>query len=120
MVVLALLFAIQAHWTDPMPTHGWIFVGASDDNAVFIQPGPRPTLHWRRLELRRAQSTGLRSVRSLIQVDCAGGRSRSIQRADYSQPNLDGPTMATDSSIGDWTYDGPGTLGGSFLEEACR
>jgi hypothetical protein len=119
MFVLALIFALQANWWDALPRKGWTVVGGDDAVAIFIQPGPRPSLHWQRFE-RRTADLGVRSSRVLVEVDCAGGRSRYIQDTYFSQPNLEGSVVDTSNTIGDWSYVEPGTLGEGFLRAACR
>jgi hypothetical protein len=118
MIVLALLLAMQADWWTALPAMGWTRVGVSEDTALFIRPGPRPNLRWERQELRETEN-GVRSSMSLIEVDCPGGRSRSIQNTYYSQPNLAGPASFTDGETTRWRYASPDTIGARFFDAAC-
>jgi hypothetical protein len=119
MIVLALVFALQTDWRSSVPAMGWTRVTVSADDVVFIRPGPRPNLFWERVEIRNADSNGVRSTMSLVEVDCPGGRRRYVQGAYYTQPNLSGQPIHSDSNTEAWRYPGPGTVGADFFEAAC-
>jgi hypothetical protein len=120
MIILALIFALQADWRADLPAMGWTRVAMSADTVVFIQPGPRPNLYWERMELREVASSGFRSAMSLVEVDCSGGRRRFIQGSYYRESSFGGPTILSNSDIQAWEYPGPGTIGAKFFEAACE
>lgn len=119
MIFLALFFAMQTDWPAALPAMGWTRAAESNEVVLFIKPGPRPNLRWQRHERRTVSSNGVRSMMSLVEVDCLGGRSRFIQGAYYGEPNLQGGSSA-DNVTTEWSYPLPGTVGADFFRAACE
>ena len=120
MIILALIFAIQTDWQEALQNRGWNPVGASTGSVIFIRPGPRPNLHWERIEFRDPLAGGMMSAMSLHEVDCPGGRSRTLQTTTYSGRNLEGRTLGTVTETRGWVYAPPGTISESFFRRACE
>lgn len=118
MIVVALILALQVSW--PSVDRGWVLTGESDNRALFVKRGPRPNLVWMRQENIVTSSTGVRSIVSLVELDCPGGRSRFIQGSYYGQPNMEGPTLRSDTEVSEWTYPNPDTIAESFFAVACQ
>lgn len=119
MIVLALVFAFLPDWTDALLEKGWTRAAVSNEAILFIRPGPRPNLHWQRQESRDPDRNGVTSIVSLVEVDCAGGKSRFIQGTYFRQRNLNG-VVFSENVTEDWRYPAPDTIGDGFLKAACE
>jgi hypothetical protein len=108
---------------------GWTPLGlfgaspADRISAYYRVPATQPPGSFRRLwvreELSRRGPSGVQSFMMLIDADCSQARFRTIQYFAYKINNLSGDVISSDSSVEDWTYPGPGSLGESFQRVVC-
>ena len=61
-----------------------------------------------------------RSVRQLIEYDCAGERTRVLQQELFSGLMLEGASVYRSTGIGAWEYPAPSTGNDQELKVVCR
>lgn len=119
MIAVALAIALQATWPNDRPDNGWVWRGLSNNNGsiLFTKPGPRPNTIWTRQELRQPDELKTLSTVTLVEADCTGRRSRTIQGTDYIGPNLTGKSETWTGQT--WRYPVPDTIADAILSYAC-
>lgn len=120
MIALALALSIQAATWDGIRQDGWTYRGeaTSRDLIFFTRPAPqgRDRL-WIRFENAASRREDFRSVRAIVEADCANGRLRSLQTTGFSNPNLEGQSVSRQSE--DWFYPAPGTMHETAYDLLC-
>ena len=124
-MIAALLLALTVQsapidWRASRLALDWTFVSDGVSTMGFMKPGPSPRLKWLRTERREPDQYGVMSQISLVEYDCAGGRSRPIQHTSFTGPNMTGTTEGSSSGQGEWTYPTPGSVGETNFNWACR
>lgn len=114
--LLAATYRVPSGWEHVVP-NGWLWRSYNDQTLVLTQSARQPNHIWARYELKSEQH-GLRSVRVLVEVDCAGWRTVNVQSASFSRANLEG-LVASSNSIRSWSAAGPDTFGEAILKAAC-
>ena len=81
-MIAALLLALTVQsapidWRASRLALDWTFVSDGVSTMGFMKPGPSPRLKWLRTERREPDQYGVMSQISLVEYDCAGGRSRA-------------------------------------------
>lgn len=103
-------------WEGVRP-HGWKLISRSSEMLMFSRPARQPRHIWLRVEYSDNASES-RSVRSLNEFDCAGGRLRIVSVSTFRLSNLEGPHEGL-NEIQSWDYVAPGTHGDALLQTAC-
>lgn len=114
--LLAHLYRVPAGWEHVEP-NGWRWRGRNDETLLLAQPARQPQHIWVRYE-HKSEQEGVRSIRHLIEVDCANWRTRQAQSTSFSRSNLVG-LLATIDSLSPWSAAAPDTFGEMILEAAC-
>lgn len=96
---------------------GWTLISRSSEMLMFSRPARQPQHIWLRVEYSDNASES-RSVRSLNEFDCAGGRLRIVSLSTFRLSNLEGPHEGL-NEIQSWDYVAPGTHGEALLQTAC-
>lgn len=119
--LLTVLFVQSAptSWMDSRPTLDWTLVSVGERTMGFMKPGPSPRLKWLRVEMREPSQYGTRSQISLVEYDCAGGRSRPVQHTSFTGPNMTGTTEGSSTGEASWRYPTPGSVGETQFNWAC-
>ncbi len=115
---------VQAASGQQLPS-GWEFVQVmgwtlsySDDETLTLFMAARQPMHiWERTEYKRVTS-GIRSRRELVQVDCAAGRRRIVSAAYFTYNNLEMRYLGSEQAQA-WEYPAPGTIGEFPLRFFC-
>ena len=117
-MTVALLGGQDPVWWSGLEIGAWTPQAGSEGAAMFTQPyrGTGNRL-WVRYEYREAQS-GIRSERSLVEIDCRDRRVRTVQVTSFRDSNLSGPQVPS-YSAGNWTYEAPGTVGDAIVTIYC-
>lgn len=97
----------------------WSYAGRSTNAAVymFIRGAQREGMIWVRYEYT-APSAPSRSSRLLVEADCAGRRTRTLQSTGFVAPNLQGDAVPA-YPIQSWEFSAPETFASLQLEAAC-
>jgi hypothetical protein len=128
-VVAAQPVAVPGPWTGiPLEPNGWTAFSGSADTWVFYRlPVLRPASAfpriWVRYEYPAMQTSTYPPYRSsveLVEIDCAGDRSRNLQQDTFPQNNMDGGAGLSINAPGAWSYDIPGTVGEALHKVVCR
>lgn len=118
-LLLSLVVQSSTAWEASRPALDWTLVSEGTDTLSFMKPGPSPRLKWVRSEMRERSEEGFMSQVSLVEYDCAGGRSRPIQHTSFTGPNMTGETEGSSPSQGEWRYPLPGFVGHARFIWAC-
>lgn len=121
MIALLMSIALQAEPLAGVDVGNWTFLSnnARETTSLLVKPGPAPHLLWVRYEAA-AGTAGFRSMRALVEADCRQGKTRTIQRSAFSQPNMQGPLMPGASTIPDeWSYPEPDTMQEAQYQFVC-
>jgi hypothetical protein len=107
--------------TDVVKPNGWKVVSGNDSTVALTKPGPRVGLIWVRYEYaNREIPRGPLSSVQLEELDCSGGRSRTVQSTDYRSSNLAGDAFGSNPIVGTWTYPIPSSIMSSVFREGCN
>jgi hypothetical protein len=112
-----LLQALLGPGWEGVRPDGWTLISRSSEVLTFFRPARQPRHIWLRVEYSDDASDA-RSVRSLNEVDCAGGRLRIVSLSTFRLSNLEGPHEGL-NEIQSWDYVAPGTHGEALLQTAC-
>lgn len=123
---LPLLLA-GAFAATPAPTAAavdWMRIGGDDESAIYldvanVREAPDGRRAWVLYELATPMPDGARSVRSLTEIDCAGGRSRYLQGEFFLQPKAGGGLVRSFHTATEWCHAAPGTIGMLVLQAVC-
>ena len=102
----------------------WTRIGGDDESAIYVDAAnvrdtPDGRRAWVLYELATPMPDGARSVRSLTEFDCEGGRSRYLQGEFFRQPKAAGDLLRSFHTATDWCHAAPGTVGMLGLEAVC-
>lgn len=100
----------------------WTYEAASADGntIMFSREGSAPAGHrWFRYEYKPNTNPPLRSLRSLVQADCATGQTITIQSEWFSGANLRGQGTVEVQGQG-WNYPAPDTFQEIQMSIICR
>jgi hypothetical protein len=61
-----------------------------------------------------------RSIKTLMEFDCTGERTRPLQVAFYSGPMGTGISVLSDDDPGRWSFESPGSVGETRLKVVCK
>lgn len=75
---------------------------------------------WLRTEYLTRVPEGSLSVRLLGEFDCAEWRVRWLSSVGFTEHNLQGDSLLSDDSVGDWVFVAPDTLGDEVARHACQ
>ena len=119
MVALIAALALQTSWVGELEDKGWTRRGLSSnqETMLFTRAGPRPNMIWSRQEFQSADRVQALSTVSLVEVDCLGRRSRTVQSTDFGGRNPTGQSMSFEAV--EWRYPMPGSLGEAVLVYGC-
>jgi hypothetical protein len=127
----------QTDWTQSIDQTGWHFVGASEDGAFVVllrRAGPVPGSSYKRVWYRSEYKIPNHDRRftaddgttispletiELEEVDCAQGRTRSIQTTEYENRNLVNRSHTSDAGVSRWSYALPGSIGEAVNQWTC-
>jgi hypothetical protein len=109
---------LPAGW-EFIEVNDWFLVDYNADSLFFLMAARQPMHIWVRTELKRADTSGTRSVRQMVQVDCSNWRRRELNSAFYQRNNLSGSVLLDDQP-GEWTYPAPDTIGEIPLNILCE
>lgn len=113
---------------DPGPIWGSVEVGSwtyevasADGRTLMFSRSDRAPAgrRWFRYEYEPGRLEGVRSLRTLIEADCVGGRTRSVQSEWFSGPNLSGDSTSERPSLL-WSYPPPDTFQERQLLMICE
>lgn len=122
-IVLLLAVFSQPVWA------AWVAVGGSDRLDHYVDPLTlRGTSNGRRMWVlvnskspRMLEGGGrFLSMKALVEFDCSGERSRSLQISFHSGLDGSGTMIDSTSSPGQWEFVSPGTAEVTYLETACK
>ena len=123
---LTLALAALALWVSAaaaQPTGQWLRVGEVTGGTFYIQPAAPQggyLRYWERIDFStRQQDTGDHSMISLMELDCAGQRSRTLEMIGYTGPALSGRAVPEQGS-GRWTAITPGSIGHDAAQIVCE
>ncbi|WP_309645688.1 surface-adhesin E family protein [Phenylobacterium sp.] len=116
---LIMLAGLPVDAPPSIQTGDWSYLGRSTSAGVymFIRGAQREGMIWVRYEYTSPTASS-RSTRLLVELDCGGLRSRTLQSTGFSGSNLEGdaipgyPTQA-------WEFSAPDTFASLQLEAAC-
>lgn len=120
MITVVMALALQATWPADRPDNGWTRRGMTTDGTALLltKPGPRAGMVWTRQELREPDPKfQTYSTITLVEADCTGRRSRTIQGTDWTGKNATGTSVTWEGS--QWRYPLPGSLGETIMIYAC-
>lgn len=109
---------LPAGW-EFIEVNDWILVDYNADSLFFLMAARQPMHIWVRTELKRADTSGTRSVRQMVEVDCSNWRRRDLNFAFYQRNNLSGSVLL-DDQLGEWKYPAPDTIGEIPLNILCE
>ena len=106
---------------------GWRLVSASPDLLIFAkpappQPGANPQVMVRGEHFPGAPQNPIGSGESFMnvgEVDCAGGRERTLHATVYSGADLQGSIIAASDEVGPWEKVGAGSAVGLEATSLC-
>ena len=96
---------------------GWTLNSTTNSLLMFTTAARQPMHTWVRFE-KNDPSTNIRSWRELIQIDCVGGRFRSLSRQFYAENNLLDLISSSDETL-PWQFPPPGSVGDIPLKLLC-
>jgi hypothetical protein len=102
---------------DYIEIEDWTSLGGGTEVMVLTRTARQPRHIWARWE-HLVPVNEVRSVRTLVEADCAGWRSRTVQQSTFSRPNLEG-LIETVDTLRPWSAAAPATLGEAVLAAAC-
>ena len=107
--------ATSGSGTDKAITHYW------DPETVRKTPNGRRAWIMTDYDQPQVKSFGtFQSTKMVNEIDCAGERVRNLQVAAFSGPIGTGEVVASDNSLGEWVFAGPGSIGEFQLQAICR
>lgn len=116
---LIMLIGLPDNAPSDIETGDWSYRGRSTAAGVymFIRGAQQERMIWVRYEYT-SPSAPSRSIRSLVEMDCAGLRTRTLQTSGFTGRNLQG-NVETGHPIQAWEYAAPDTFASLQLEAAC-
>jgi len=104
-------------------TAGWIPATKDDEAYILFKEVPQQGNNkkvWERFEVLQPKtfsSFSTRSAVALLEFDCSGGRSRTLQEISYSENNLKGDERVGEPD--DWSYVVPGSRVDDMFKRVC-
>lgn len=74
---------------------------------------------WMVVDMDQADATGVRSVRQLVEANCAEQQVRILSASFHSQPMAAGPALGSQPTAGDWQYVAPRSMGMGYVRVLC-
>jgi hypothetical protein len=108
---------------------GWTYIGIADGTLIYMRdavPGSsdgarRVFTAYETLTPQDRDGFAFRSVKSLGEFDCQGGRTRVIHETFYAEPEMKGQSVTTpDKTDADWNDTIEGSVGLMRIAFACR
>ncbi|WP_404822147.1 surface-adhesin E family protein [Brevundimonas pondensis] len=97
----------------------WTYIGEDVDgeSLVLAQPFRLRGRVWVRFEYAKS-TAGVRSSRSLVELDCSQWRFRWLQSAHFAGQNLTS-SLRSNAQTSEWSYAAPNTMAEAFLNYGC-
>lgn len=103
---------------------GWVKVSENKDATFYIDPATiRKSSQFRRVlelqDLKKRDSDGEMSLRTLDEYDCKENRNRAVSFVTYADPMAQGKELYSSSSPDKWSAVPPGTPASVILKRVC-
>jgi len=102
---------------------GWVKYGENDEATFYVDPrvrvdGELRTV-WQLEDLKRRDSSGVMSRRSLQEFDCKTKRGRVLSASFHSELSVKGSVLGSSETPGEWHDVAPGSVAEAILRKVC-